>query len=370
MVNYLDHNATTPVHAKVLQALPEFLALPYNASSVHQLGRKAKHLLEQARKQVVAACGAEAAQVVFTASGTEANNWVLHHAQGAEHVAVLVTEHSSVLAPAAQRHATHIPVDENGVIKLEALERILAVTPGKTLVSVQLANNETGVIQPVAEVVKIVLQHGGFVHTDASQALGKIPLNFEALNVDFMTVSAHKCGGIAGAGALIMKKGLKITPLFVGGGQEVGYRAGTENIPAIAVFGLAASLAQPQRNALQTYLEQQIQAVSAQAIIAGQGADRLPNTSYILTPGMSNETQLIHYDMAGIAVSAGSACSSGKISASHVLKAMGYSDTLASSSIRVSTGPNSTQQDIDHFLSVWQKIAQKCGIIEEQKKVA
>ncbi len=358
---YLDYNATAPVKKPVADAVYAALNAPQNASSVHAFGRAAHQHITHARQHIAHAVGAsDAYQVIFTSSGTEANNMILHGLADTTPV-VAATEHISVLKPAGET-AQLIPVDENGIVRLDALEAALNNTPGKALVSVMLANNETGVIQPIAEIAERVYAHGGYIHCDAAQAFGKIPVDIQALNVDALTLSAHKCGGPQGAAALIIKKGLPLTALLTGGGQEANYRAGTENTAAIMGFGVAVAHIQENLDAtsdiaaLRDLLEQEILHYAPEATIYGTQAPRLPNTSNIMMPYMQNETQLIAFDLEGIAVSAGSACSSGKVGTSHVLRAMGVEEKHARCAIRVSLGPETTHHEIERFLHAWKML--------------
>lgn len=358
---YLDYNATAPVRKPVAEAVYAALNVPHNASSIHTFGRSARQHITRARQSIAHAVGASNAyQVVFASSGTEANNMILRGMADTTPV-VAATEHISVLKPAGEA-AQLIPVDENGIICFDALETILSNTPGKALVSIMLANNETGVIQPIAEIAERVYAHGGYIHCDAAQAFGKIPIDIQALNVDALTISAHKCGGSQGAAALIIKKGLPLTALLVGGGQEANYRAGTENTAAIIGFGVAAAHIEENLDAasdiavLRNLLEQEIIHYAPEATIYGTQAPRLPNTSNIMMPYMQNETQLIAFDLEGIAVSAGSACSSGKVGTSHVLRAMGAEEENARCAIRVSLGPETKRHEIERFLHVWKML--------------
>jgi len=352
---YLDYNATVPLKEEVAEIMAEVAKLPYNPSSIHSFGREAKKLIEEARNEVAKFSGAENAQVIFTSSGTEANNMAINGIKDISAVIVSSIEHVSVLKPAEDKKAFVIPVDENGVIRLDALRRILENVDGKALVSVMLANNETGVIQPIKEIAELVYRNGGYIHCDAAQALGKIKLNFNDLNVDMMTISAHKLGGPQGAAALIIKKGLVVAPFVKGGGQESGYRAGTENVAAIVGFGKAAELADEIKPDLRDWLESEIKSYAPDAVIFGQNVARLPNTSYIAAGKMPSETQLIAFDLSGVAVSSGSACSSGKVSISHVLLAMGVSKEQAAMAIRVSLGKETTKEEISRFLEIWKK---------------
>ena len=356
-LSYLDYNATAPVRPTVVEAMREVLERTGNPSSVHCFGRKARRALEHAREAVAAMVGAAPAQVVFTSGGTEANNQALGSARGP--LAVSAIEHDSVLA--AVPDAARIAVDAEGRIDLEALERALARLAPE-LLSVMLANNETGVMQPVREVVEVARRHGACVHCDAVQAGGKLPVDMTALGIDLLTLSAHKFGGPQGVGALVVREGLEPDPLLRGGGQERRWRAGTENLPGIVGFGRACELAmadadwRERAGALRDRLEARIAALAPAAQVFGRSTERLPNTSCLTMPGVSNQTQLIEFDLAGIAVSTGSACSSGKVGPSHVLAAMGIDPTEAASAIRVSLGWASTPEDVDRFVDAWGRL--------------
>jgi cysteine desulfurase len=364
-VAYLDYNATAPVRPAAAAAVAAALEAAGNASSVHAPGRAARRRIEDARERVAALVGAAPANVVFTSGGTEANALALTGSD-ATRLLVSAVEHDSVLRNAPG--ATPIPVDRNGVVDLAALDRLLAEPRGETcLVSLMLANNETGVIQPVAEAAAIARAHGARMHCDAVQAAGKIAVDIAVLGVDMLTLSAHKIGGPQGVGALVLRDGMTLAPLLKGGGQERGRRAGTENLPGIAGFGAAAAAAladlaagAPARiAALRDGLEAALAAPAAiqGAVIHGAGAARLPNTSCIGLPGRSAETQVMALDLAGVAVSSGAACSSGKVRASHVLGAMGLSAADAGCAIRVSLGWASTQDDVDRFVAAWGALA-------------
>ncbi|HEX6110693.1 MAG TPA: cysteine desulfurase family protein, partial [Geminicoccaceae bacterium] len=272
---------------------------------------------------------------------------------------VSAIEHDSVLAAASD--AVRIPVDAEGRLDLAALERELALV-APALVSVMLANNETGVIQPVREVVEFAHRHGARVHCDAVQAGGKLAIDMDALDADYLTLSAHKFGGPQGVGALVVGKGLEPDALLRGGGQERRWRPGTENLPGIIGFGRACELAMADADwwqriaALRDGLEARLMALAPAARVFGRGAERLPNTSCVAMPGVSNQTQLIEFDLAGIAVSTGSACSSGKVGPSHVLAAMGVDPTAAASAIRISLGWASTAADTEHLVDAWGRL--------------
>jgi cysteine desulfurase len=343
---YLDWNATAPLRPEAAAAVASALALGGNPSSVHGRGRVARQLVEESRAAVAALAGAPADAVVFTSGGTEANHLALLGA-GRERVLISAVEHSSVLqaAPEAER----IPVDRDGLVDPAALAAMLDDRPA--LVSVMLANNETGVIQPVAEIARSAHAHGALFHCDAVQAAGKMPLSLAAIGADFLTLSAHKIGGPAGIGALVMAPGAEVTPLLRGGGQERNRRAGTENLAGIAGFAAAAAACDPAEYGRVRALRDRLEAaLPPEAIVIAAGAPRLPNTSAIAMPGVPAETQVIALDLDGVMVSAGAACSSGKVGPSHVLAAMGVAPDIADATIRVSLGWSTTDADIAHFL--------------------
>jgi cysteine desulfurase len=353
-LSYLDHNATSPVRPEVAAAMEAALALGGNASSVHAAGRAARRAVENAREAVAALVGAEPERVVFTGGGTEANNLALKGA-GRERVLVSAIEHDSVLAAAPD--AERIPVRRSGVVDLDALVRMLAGDGRPALVSVMLANNETGILQPVQDAARIAHAHGALFHCDAVQAAGKISV--KDLGADLVTLSAHKLGGPQGVGALVLAHDIELRPLVAGGRQEGGFRAGTENVAGIVGFGVAAGLAMPELASLRDRLEAEALRRAPEAVLLGAGEARLPNTSCIALPGIKAETQVIALDLDGVMVSAGSACSSGKVRASHVLEAMGAGPELAGSAIRVSLGWSSTQDDVECFLAAWAKLRER-----------
>jgi cysteine desulfurase len=360
MQSYLDYNASAPVRPEVALAMAAALGRTGNPSSVHRAGREARAVLEHARAAVAALVGAPAEAVVFTSGGTEANNQALQSVSGRRLVSAI--EHDSVLAAAPD--ALRIPIDGHGVIDLAKLVELLA-TARPALVSVMLANNETGVIQPVREVVACARRHGALAHCDAVQAAGKIPIDVNDLGADFMTLSAHKLGGPSGVGALVLGPRIEPVALHRGGAQERRWRPGTENLPGIVGFGRACELAaadtgwQQRVGVLRDRLEAGIAAIASDARVLGVGAPRLANTSCVTMPGVGNQTQLIDLDLAGIAISAGSACSSGKVGPSHVLAAMGVVADEAQSAIRVSLGWASTASDVDRFLAAWGRLYER-----------
>ncbi|MGE0152572.1 MAG: cysteine desulfurase family protein [Reyranellaceae bacterium] len=360
-VSYLDHNATTPVLPEVVAAMVDALRATGNPSSVHRFGRSARRLVETARQQVGAAVNAGSAEVVFTGSGTEANNLAL---LGRAPVLVSAIEHDSVLQ-AADR-ALPAPVDGNGVIDLAAL-RDLVLRHRPAVVAVMLANNETGVLQPVAEVARIAHEAGALAHCDAVQAFAKAPVDFQALGVDTLSLSAHKIGGPQGVGALIVRPGIALGTLLRGGGQEKRRRAGTENVAGIVGFGIAASRANDhlsdsgRRAELRDATQLRLQALAPEARVFGEAAARLPNTLCIEMPGVAAETQVMALDLAGVAVSAGAACSSGKVAISPVLRAMGVEDAVARCAIRVSFGRGNTMADVDRLVQAWGTLLARHG---------
>jgi cysteine desulfurase len=374
---YLDWNASAPMRPQARDAMQAALELTGNPSSVHGEGRSARALIEQAREAVAALVGADSRNVIFTSGGTEANALALSPSiqvgDDKRHFGRLLVsaiEHPSVLAggqfPASSVERLGVAAD--GMMDLVALEqRLAALTRGneRLMVSVMAANNETGVIQPAARVAEIVHRHGGMLHVDAVQAAARMPLDIGATGADLLTLSAHKMGGAKGAGALIRRdESIHFAdPLIRGGGQERGTRAGTENVAAIAAFGAAAAAVRADMvaevrhmAALRNRLEAGLRAVTPQAVVFGDGADRLPNTTLVATPDAKAETLVIGFDLDGVAVSSGSACSSGKVAPSHVLAAMGVAPDLARGAIRVSLGPSTTEAEIDRFLNVWQKL--------------
>ena len=420
---YLDYNATAPLRPSVLAAMQALSDAPLNPASIHASGRAAKKLLEDARATIAQALSAFPNEVLFTGSGSEANNLALRAFAGERALLVAATEHASIAKTAGLLGAATLPVEADGLLDLAALESQLKALDRPALISVMLANNETGVIQPIAEIARIAHAHGALVHCDAVQALGKIPLDWGLLGVDMLTLCAHKCGGPLGVGALLIRSDLPLKPLITGGGQELGRRAGTENIRAIVGFAtllkdvvgctqagqwlqwrewleaeLIASInpsphrgearwgaaiasdpfenhwdSSPHPNPLSTKksdvdhsfssrspMEEGTAAVISssckrEGVIFGAEAPRLPNTLQISMPGVRSETQLMHFDLKGFAVSAGSACSSGRVAPSHVLLAMGVKPAVAETAIRLSWGWQTTQDEIEAFAATWRE---------------
>jgi cysteine desulfurase len=368
---YLDWNATAPLRPEATAALAAALEHCGNPSSVHRWGRAGRRLIERSRDTIAALVGAAPEGVVFVSGGTEANHLALLGG-GRKRVLVSAVEHDSVLR--AVPEAERIPVDNDGVVRLDALANLLAGDTRPALVSVMLANNETGVVQPVAEIAALAHARGALYHCDAVQAAGKIPLDMTATGADLLTLSAHKLGGPPGVGALVVAGGLDLLPLQRGGGQEHGRRAGTENVPGIAGFAAAAEaaaaeLADYQRiRGLRDRIEAEIIAAAPEAIVLGAVIERLPNTSAITMPGTSAETQVIALDLDGVMISAGAACSSGKVGASHVLAAMGAPLYIASSTIRVSLGWSTCEADVDRFVQSWTALyRRRRGFAEEAR---
>ncbi len=352
MRTYLDHNATSPLRPEAKQAMVRAMEISGNASSVHSEGRKAHKLMDDARETLAFHLGCLPQMIAFTGGGTEANNMALRGLD-VDRILISAVEHDSVrsAAKASGKNVEIIPVDKFGRVDLNGLEQML--NGPKALVSVMIANNETGVVQPIQDVVQLTSKVGGLCHIDAVQGFGKRPMNFGLLGCDLMTVGAHKVGGPTGIGALIIRDGLVVEPLLQGGGQELRRRAGTENLVAIAGFAATAKAAQLENHALNDTLE----AALEDTVIFGDGVERLRNTTCFAKPGMKAETLLMNFDLEGIAVSSGSACSSGKVARSHVLEAMGVAPEISASAIRVSLGWNTTAEDIHRFIAMWRKIS-------------
>jgi cysteine desulfurase len=368
---YLDWNATTPLRPEAREAMAAAWDRLGNPSSVHAEGRQARRLVEDARAAVSGAVGALPRNVVFTSGGTEANALALtpglRRAAGlpVERLVVSAIEHASVLAggrfPAAATGT--LGVTRSGLVDLSRLRTLLESGP-PALVSVMLANNETGAVQPVAEVAEIVHAAGGLLHVDAIQALGKITFDINTINADLVTLAAHKIGGPKGVGALVLAEGTAgFEPLLRGGGQERGHRAGTENVAGIAGFGAAAKAAiaalDHEANRLEK-LRDRLESGLCQtpdAVVFAADAQRLPNTTLFTVPGLRAETAVIGFDLAGIAVSSGSACSSGKVQPSHVLEAMGVGPELAQGAVRLSLGWSTSEADVDFAIKAWRKLA-------------
>lgn len=377
---YLDANAGAPLVAEVREGMIAALDQAGNPSSVHAEGRRARQQVEAARSAVAASVGAPPENVIFTSGGTEAAMLALSprllcggKAVAAGRLYVGATEHPCVLSGGRfpPEITTVLPVHRSGLVDLESMEHALAAHDhgeGAPLVALMLANNETGAIHPVANAAAVVKRHGGYLFCDAVQALGRIPLDVAALGADFVVVSAHKIGGPQGVGALILRdEGTRPEPLLTGGGQERKRRAGTENVTAIVGFGIAASLVAHhltdagRLSGLRARLERGIRTISPEARIVSAEVDRIPNTTLFVAPGVAAETAVIALDLEGIAVSAGAACSSGKVAASPVLEAMGFGTDEARSGIRVSLPATVEAADIDAFLAAWRIVHSRIG---------
>ena len=373
---YLDHNATAPLRPAARAAIEQALAFPGNASSVHQEGRRARAIVETAREQVAALFGVDAKAVTFTSGATEAiatslsPNLEIDGAQVRFDVLLVSgVEHPAVLAGGrfAADKIEKIPVDGEGVVDPATLDRLLAqhhAAGRRPFVSVMAANNETGVLQPIAKIAEQVHAVGGILHSDAVQAAGRLPFDLAASGADLISVSSHKLGGPQGAGALIARnEDLRVPPLMRGGGQERGRRAGTENVAAIAGFGAAAEEARKVLGLEAVWLaglrdaaEKGVQAISREAVILSAAVARLPNTLCFAVPGIAAETAVIAFDLEGVALSAGAACSSGKVGPSTALAAMQAAPEIAKGAMRVSLGWSSREEDISRFLDVWKRV--------------
>jgi cysteine desulfurase len=378
---FLDHNATSPLRPAARAVMTEVLAAPGNASSVHHEGRAARARIERARGQVAALLGADPKAVTFTSGATEANALALSpefqiggKAVRCDVLLLSGVEHPSVRAggrfPADRIEI--IPVDRDGVVDLAALDAMLdrhRAAGRRALVSVMAANNETGVLEPLAEIATRVHAADGIVHTDAVQIAGRLPFDVVSSGADLISVSSHKLGGPQGVGALIARnEDFQVPPLLRGGGQEFGRRAGTESVAAIAGFGTAAEQAardlSPEAarlEGLRDAAEAGIRAVVADAVVLSSGGPRLPNTLCFAVPGIAAEVAVIAFDLEGIAVSAGAACSSGKVGPSEALAAMQAAPEIARGAIRVSLGWSTSESDISRFLEVWKRVYLNLG---------
>ena len=373
---YLDHNATTPVAPEVAARMDRAVReLWGNASSVHHFGQQAKAALDDARAQVAALLGAESSEVVFTGGGTEGDNFAIRGAAealeptGRKHLISTAIEHEAVLNTLKSLgrrgwRVTLLPVDDSGIVSPDALRA--AITDDTAVVSVMHANNEIGTIQPIAELAAIARAHGALVHTDAVQSVGKISIDVKAMGVDLLSISGHKFYGPKGTGALWVRKGVRLQPFMAGGRQERNRRAGTENVPGLVGLGVAAELARkkmpddaPRLRELRDRLEQGVLAAVTGAQRNGAAEPRVPNTSNISFERIESESLLIGLDLEGIAVSSGSACSSGTLEPSHVLKAMGLPHARTLSSIRFSLGAANSEADVDRVINALPKLVEK-----------
>lgn len=363
---YLDNNASAPLRDSARAAMVAAMDVTGNPSSVHAEGRRARAIVETAREQVAELVGARPSEIVFTSGATEANNAVMD--AGWKSICVSAIEHDSVLAPARACGAKVIalPASQDGVVDLGSVQEALshaAQGGARALLSVMMANNETGVIQPVEEAADLARSLGVALHVDAVQGVGRLPVDFASLGADTLTISAHKLGGPRGVGALVIRDGVNLPALVKGGGQERRRRGGTENVVGIAGFGAAAAEvardveAMKRASALRDQLEASVMSLTPDAVIIGRNAARIGNTSCIAVPGKQAETLVIRMDMEGVAISAGAACTSGKVGANTVITAMGLPDSVARSAVRVSLGAETSETDIAAFLAAWQKVA-------------
>ncbi|MEE2610103.1 MAG: cysteine desulfurase family protein [Acidobacteriota bacterium] len=366
---YLDHNATTPLDPSVTNAISDTLRDDFgNPSSVHHFGQRAKQLVDKARSAVASLIKAEPPEIVFTSGGTESDNLAIRGAAdamkstGRRHLITSAIEHEAVLntIKALDRQGyqtTLLPVDANGIVSVEDLTRI--INDKTALVSVMHANNEIGTIQPITDLAEVAHKHGALFHTDAIQSVGKIPISVKALGADLLSLSAHKFNGPKGVGALWLKRGVRLTTVQTGGRHERNRRAGTENVPGLVGMGIASELAQQKLteskqdfSTLRDLLEEGVLQEVPDAAINGQRNRRIPNTSNISFAGVEAESLLIALDLEGVAVSTGSACSSGTLEPSHVLRAMGLPSNRVQSSIRFSLGTSNNRADIERLISI------------------
>jgi cysteine desulfurase len=362
LVIYCDYNAGAPVRAEAAVAMSRALAAGGNPSSVHAAGRRMRALIEDAREKLAANLGASAANIVFTSGATEALQLTLNSV-GAASIIISAVEHDAVF-----EHATRVmqcqriaPVGADGLLDLQALDALMAEAPKPALLAVQLANNETGVIQPIAKIAALAREHGALLLVDAAQAFGRIPVDIADLDASYVVISSHKLGGPPGAGALVLAPGAPFVTTRFGGGQERGRRPGTENGPALVGFAAAAEWAlrdQVAETARTAALRERFESgLPADAVVFGADSTRLPNTSNFALPGLAAETAVIAMDLEGVAISSGAACSSGKVKSSRVLAAMGVAPSLAKAALRVSFGHESKDADVDETLTALNKIA-------------
>jgi len=362
MTIYLDYNATAPLLPGVFDAMRQSMERPTNPSALHAFGQQAKRWMNQARRDIATYIDVHPDHVIFTSGGTEANNFVLKGFRWGN-VFLSAVVHDSVYK--VLDSFEEIAVNEEGLLDLHALEDLLKVSKDPTLISIVLAHNESGVIQPLEDVVRLAKAYKAYVHVDAVQALGKVPFSFQKMGVDFLTLSAHKIGGPQGVGVLVAKDTLTLSPLMQGGGQERGHRSGTENVPGIV--GFAESLKrQPldhMKNLKQWHhaMEEELEAFCNTLHIYGGNVERLPNTTCLSMPFVESATQVMHLDLNGIAVSMGAACSSGRTQISRSLQKMGPDPMFAKFAIRVSSGWDSTEEDFKKFTTSWKEMYNSLG---------
>ncbi len=361
---YLDHNASSPIKPQVRTVLVESLDLIGNPSAVHQYGRVLREGIENARRIVANAVNADDGyNIIFTSGATEANMSILNNCNGIDHVLVSSIEHTSVRK--SRDDLKFIPVSKDGVINIIALEEMLdqyATSPQNTLISVMMANNETGITQPVQEISRLAKKYQAIIHTDAVQGLGRMGIDMQELGVDALTISGHKIGAPQGTGVLVVKDSLSFSPFIRGGGQEKSKRAGTENSAGIIALGAAVKMAIDdlkkcvETESIRDYFEEELLKISPDSVIFGRNVERTCNTCFFATPNLDSQALVIALDMEGIAVTSGSACSSGTSQPSTVLKAMSVEENLRSSALRISFGWNNTKDDVNNFMTAWQKI--------------
>lgn len=357
---YFDCNATAPILPIVQEAMIDIISEPHNPSSLHHYGRSAKSVLDTARSRILDAMSADhnLYSVIFTSSGTESNNLALRGLEGYKILCSSV-EHASVLSMAKDGV---IPVDKDGVVDVDMLEKIVSSVQIPFVVSIQAANNETGVVQPIHEISKIVKKYGGTFHTDATQAFAKIPFSIKESDIDMVTISGHKFGGPQGVAALVIRKDLPMHSIMFGGGQEYRYRPGTQNVAGLHGLGIAAATIESTMSAYQDlsnirdFIQDSILTISTGSVVFGKEVERLPNTLSITMPNVSSETQVIHFDIHGFAVSAGSACSSGKVELPRIQMSMGYDEKTSRTAIRVSLGINNTMHEAEAFVKAWKAL--------------
>lgn len=356
---YLDYNATAPIRPEIISLMVNIMGQVGNASSVHNFGRTARKYIEDARAQVATLCQVEPEQIIFTCGATESINTALC-GYNDRRVLISAIEHPAVMASAP--HAEIIPVTKDGLVNMMAYKELLHGDAPPAMVSVMLVNSETGVIQPIPELAKMAHDVGALFHCDAVQGAGRIDISLDKLGVDYLSLSAHKMAGPQGVGALVLRKGLGLKKFILGGGQEKNLRAGTHNTAGIAGMGLAAQMAlqnMPHYNDIQKLrdtLETEIRKITNKAVIYGENAPRVGNTCNVGLTGLPAQIQMMALDLDGVAVSSGSACSSGSFKPSHVLTAMGVDEEGAKSALRISIGYATISADIDHFLQSWSKI--------------
>ena len=375
---YFDYNSTTPICQEAKSKMNELLneSSFHNSSSVHSYGRKAKLMLEEARIDLLKSFNASKYDLAFVASGTEANNLILDNFKE-DSIFISQIEHLSIYRHIEYKNNIKtIRVNREGILDLDHLDNLLKTACSSNnlennsnnnsrrfLVSVMMANNETGVIQPMKEILDIVRRYGAFLHSDCAQVIGKINLDFDDMDLDFASISGHKFGGPTGSGALLYKKEHKLTPLIIGGGQEKGLRSGTENL--FSIVGMAAAAASIKSNyldhasnigKLRDLIEEKIKSICPDVKIPSRDVSRLANTSVLIMPAVNNQLQLVRMDLNNISVSSGSACSSGKTYGSHVLKAMNYNEEEIYNAIRISLGPLNKVKDVEIFCKVWENI--------------